>query len=95
VVDLGGWQAVANPLHIPVSGPLASLITRGYQLYALPAGRLRVATDWLTDILDHRQLVQLGLIPSQYSSLAAAEHTDIYDQSDGQPIDRQRQASTT
>ena len=24
VVDLGGWQAVANPLHIPVSGPLAA-----------------------------------------------------------------------
>jgi len=95
VVDLGGWQAVANPLHVPVSGPLASFITRGYHLYALPANRLRVATDWLNDIIEHRQFVQLGLIPSQYSSLAAAEHTDIYYQTDGQPLDRQRQASTT
>jgi NADH dehydrogenase len=95
VVDLGGWQAVANPLHIPVSGPLASVITRGYHLYALPANRLRVATDWLTDIIEHRQLVQLGLIPSQYSGLAAAEHTDIYYKTDGQPLNGQQQESRT
>src|SRR6516162_1038798 len=95
VVDLGGWQAVANPLHVPVSGPLASFITRGYHLYALPANRLRVATDWLTDIIEHRQFVQLGLIPNQYSSLAVAEHTDIHYQTDGQPLDRQQQESTT
>ena len=90
VVDLGGWQAVANPLHIPMSGPLASVITRGYHLYALPANRLRVATDWFNDIIEHRQFVQLGLIPSEYSGLTAAEHTDIYYQTDGQPLDRQQ-----
>jgi NADH:ubiquinone reductase (H+-translocating) len=95
VVDLGGWQAVANPLHIPLSGPLASVITRGYHLYALPANRLRVAADWFNDIIEHRQFVQLGLIPSEYSSLAAAEHTDIYYKTDGRPLDRQRQESTT
>ena len=95
VVDLGGWQAVANPLHIPISGPLASVITRGYHLYALPANRLRVATDWLNDIIEHRQFVQLGLIPAEYSGLTAAEHTDIYYQTDGQPLDRQQQESTT
>ena len=95
VVDLGGWQAVANPLHIPVSGPLAAIITRGYHLYALPANRLRVATDWFNDIIGHRQFVQLGLIPSQYSGLAAAEHTDIYYQTDGQPLNGQQQESTT
>ena len=95
VVDLGGWQAVANPLHIPISGPLAAnVITRGYHLYALPANRLRVATDWFNDIIEHRQFVQLGLIPSEYSGLAAAEHTDIYYQTDGQPLDRQQQEST-
>ena len=94
VVDLGGWQAVANPLHIPISGPLANVITRGYHLYALPANRLRVATDWFNDIIEHRQFVQLGLIPSEYSGLAAAEHTDIYYQTDGQPLDRQQQEST-
>ena len=94
VVDLGGWQAVANPLHIPVSGPLAAIITRGYHLYALPANRVRVATDWFNDIVQHRQFVQLGLIPSEYSGLTAAEHTDIYYQTDGQPLDRQQQEST-
>ena len=94
VVDLGGWQAVANPLHIPVSGPLAAIITRGYHLYALPANRMRVATDWFNDIIEHRQFVQLGLIPAEYSGLTAAEHTDIYYQTDGQPLDRQQQAST-
>ena len=95
VVDLGGWQAVANPLHVPVSGPLASVITRGYHLYALPANRLRVATDWLNDIIEHRQFVRLDLIPSQYSGLATAEHTDIYYQTDGQPLNGQRQVSRT
>jgi NADH:ubiquinone reductase (H+-translocating) len=95
LVDLGGWQAVANPLHVPISGPLANLITRGYHLYALPANRLRVATDWFTGIVEHRQFVRLGLIPGEYSGLTAAEHTDIYYQADGQPLDRQRQASCT
>jgi len=47
VVDLGGWQAVANPLHLPMSGPIAQLVTRGYHLAALQTNRLRTATDWL------------------------------------------------
>jgi NADH dehydrogenase len=95
VVDLGGWQAVANPLHVPIYGPLASLITRGYHLYALPANRLRVATDWTNDIIEHRQFVQLGLIPSKYSGLTAAEHTDVHYQTDGQPLNNQQQVSRT
>ena len=94
VVDLGGWQAVANPLHIPISGPLATIITRAYHLYALPANRLRVATDWFNEVIEHRQFVQLGLIPSEYSGLTAAEHTDIYYKTDGQPLDRHQQEST-
>ena len=39
VVDLGGWQAVANPLYIPISGRPANILTRAYHLYALPANR--------------------------------------------------------
>jgi NADH dehydrogenase len=93
VVDLGGWQAVANPLHIPISGPLAAIITRGYHVYALPANRVRVATDWFNEVIDHRQFVQLGLIPSEYSGLTAAEHTGVYYKTDGQPLDRQQQES--
>src|SRR5260370_19937420 len=95
VVDLGGWQAVANPLHIPLSGPLAKIVTRAYHLYALPGNRLRIATDWLNDIIEHRQFVQLGLIPDEDSSLEAAEHTGIYYQTDGQPLDRHRQGTST
>jgi len=70
----------------PVVRPLANAITRGYHLYALPANRLRVATDWLNDVIEHRQFVQLGLIPSEYSGLTAAKHTDIHRQTDGQPL---------
>ncbi len=87
VVDLGGWQAVANPLHVPLSGVPAKILTRAYHLYALPAGRLRVATDWFNDVIEHRQFVQLGLIRQEHSGLVAAEHTDIYYRTDGQPLD--------
>lgn len=63
VVDLGGWQAVANPLGVPLSGPVAKAITRGYHLYALPGNRFRVATDWLDGALTHPPMVQFGLVP--------------------------------
>ena len=46
LVDLGGLAAAANPLHIPLSGPAASAITRGYHLYSMSGNRMRVLTDW-------------------------------------------------
>lgn len=73
VVDLGGNQAVADPLHLPISGPLAKLVTRGYHLLALPTGRLRVVADWIIDRVTRRQLVQFGLIPEQGLSLRDAD----------------------
>ncbi|MGW7520714.1 NAD(P)/FAD-dependent oxidoreductase [Streptomyces sp. NPDC054796] len=63
-VDLGGIQAAANPLHVPLSGPLASLVTRGYHLAAMPGNRVRVAADWLLDAVLPRQAAQLGLVRS-------------------------------
>ena len=63
VVDLGGWQAAADPLHVPLSGPLARAVTRGYHLSALPAGRLRTAAGWLITAAAGRPGVQLGLVP--------------------------------
>lgn len=63
VVDLGGWQAVANPLHLPLSGPLARVVARGYHLAALPTNRLRTAADWLFTATGRRQGIQLGLVP--------------------------------
>jgi NADH dehydrogenase len=62
VVDLGPWNAVARPLGVPLWGPPAALVTRGYHLLALPsrAGRLRVALDWLLDLVVAPQLTRLG-----------------------------------
>ncbi|MGW8397402.1 NAD(P)/FAD-dependent oxidoreductase [Streptomyces lydicus] len=62
MVDLGGVQAAANPLHVPLSGPLAGALTRGYHLMAMPGNRVRVAADWLLDAVLPRQGVQLGLV---------------------------------
>jgi hypothetical protein len=65
-------------------------VRRGYHLYAVPANRLRVATDWLNDIVEHRQFVRLGLIQPDRSGLAVAEQTDIYYRTDGRPLDHGR-----
>jgi NADH dehydrogenase len=62
VVDLGGAEAAANPLRIPLSGLPAKAVTRGYHLAAIPANRLRIAADWLLDAALPRQLTQLGLV---------------------------------
>jgi NADH dehydrogenase len=64
VVDLGGAQAAANPLHIPLSGWPAKVVTRGYHLLAMPGNRTRTAVDWVLDFLLGRQSVQLGLVRS-------------------------------
>ncbi|MFF4351048.1 NAD(P)/FAD-dependent oxidoreductase [Streptomyces sp. NPDC001530] len=61
-VDLGGAKAAANPLGVPLSGPLAGAITRGYHLAAMPDNRVRVAADWLLNAVLPRQAVQLGLL---------------------------------
>ena len=46
LVDLGGASAAANPLNVPLSGPIANVVTRGYHLSAMSGNRLRVFTDW-------------------------------------------------
>ncbi|GAA3795227.1 NAD(P)/FAD-dependent oxidoreductase [Streptomyces chiangmaiensis] len=72
VVDLGGAQAAANPLGIPMSGPLAGAVTRGYHLAAMPGNRVRVAADWLLEAVLPRQGVQLGLVRSWSVPLESA-----------------------
>ncbi|WP_367319874.1 NAD(P)/FAD-dependent oxidoreductase [Streptomyces sp. HUAS ZL42] len=64
VVDLGGVQAAADPLGVPLSGPVAGAVARGYHLAAMPGNRVRVAADWLLDAVLPRQAVQLGLVRS-------------------------------
>ncbi|WP_369201241.1 NAD(P)/FAD-dependent oxidoreductase [Streptomyces sp. PU-14G] len=64
MVDLGGVQAAANPLRVPLSGPLANLVTRGYHLASMPGNRVRVLADWALDAVLPRQAAQLGLVRS-------------------------------
>lgn len=64
VVDLGGFQAAANPLHIPITGGLAHTVARGYHLFSMPGNRARIAVDWAADVLLPRQTAQLGLVRS-------------------------------
>ncbi len=71
-VDLGGVQAAANPLGVPLSGPLANAVMRGYHLASLPGNRVRVAVDWLLDAVLPRQAVQLGLVRSWSVPLESA-----------------------
>ncbi|MFF0146677.1 NADH dehydrogenase [Amycolatopsis sulphurea] len=63
-VDLGAGQGAANPLHVPLAGLPARLVTRGYHLLALPGNRLRTAADWAGEAIGRRQTVQLGLVRS-------------------------------
>ena len=63
VVDLGGADAAANPLQMPMSGLPAKVVTRGYHLLAMPSNRTRVVSDWLLDAVLERQSVQLNLVP--------------------------------
>jgi NADH dehydrogenase len=72
VVELGGTDAAANPLHVPLSGLPAAAVTRGYHLISMPGNRIRVALDWVLDALVGRQTVQLGLVRSPSVPLESA-----------------------
>jgi NADH dehydrogenase len=65
LVDLGGFAAAINPLHIPLSGPPASLITRAYHLYSMSGNRLRVFTDWVLNGTTPAEVTALGLIRAE------------------------------
>jgi NADH dehydrogenase len=62
LVDLGGSEAAANPLHIPLAGLAAKTVTRGYHLLSLPGNRSRTATDWVLNTIMPPRAVQLGLV---------------------------------
>ena len=72
VVELGGRDAAANPLHVPLAGLPAKVVTRGYHLVAMPGNRVRTAADWLLDIVLPRQTVQLGLVRANAVPLETA-----------------------
>jgi NADH dehydrogenase len=79
-VDLGGWDAVASPFGVPLTGLPGLVATRGYHLLALPAtsNRIRVSLDWLLDWAMRPQLAQLGFLREDQATMAAAEHTGVY-----------------
>jgi NADH:ubiquinone reductase (H+-translocating) len=60
LVDLGGTAAAINPLKIPLSGPLASAITRGYHLSVMAGNRARVLTDWTLNTVAPPEVTSLG-----------------------------------
>jgi NADH:ubiquinone reductase (H+-translocating) len=51
LVDLGGLAAAANPLHIPLCGLPANVLTRAYHLFAMPGDRAGVPADWALNTL--------------------------------------------
>ncbi|GAB6901523.1 NAD(P)/FAD-dependent oxidoreductase [Kineosporia succinea] len=62
VVDLGGAQAAANPLRVPLSGLPAKAVTRGYHLLAMPGNRVRTAADWALNTVLPRESAELDLV---------------------------------
>jgi NADH dehydrogenase len=65
VVDLGGLAAAANPLHVPLSGPAANLVTRGYHLTAMSGNRMRVLTDWTLNGITSPEPTSLAAISAE------------------------------
>jgi NADH:ubiquinone reductase (H+-translocating) len=65
LVDLGGLAAAANPLHVPLSGPAANTVTRGYHLYSMPGNRVRVMADWGVNAVLPPQTTSFGLIDAK------------------------------
>jgi NADH:ubiquinone reductase (H+-translocating) len=60
LVDLGGTAAAINPLKIPLSGPPASVITRGYHLWVMSGNRARVLTDWSLNAVTPPEVTSFG-----------------------------------
>jgi NADH dehydrogenase len=73
LVDLGGSQAAANPLQVPLSGLAAKTVTRGYHLLSLPGNRTRTGSDWAINALMPPRAVQLGLVNADQVRLECTE----------------------
>ena len=61
-VGLGGSRPRPTCWMVPLSGPAAKSVTRGYHLLAMPCNHVRSGSDWLLDALLPRQAIQLGLV---------------------------------
>ena len=65
LVDLGGAAAAANPLNIPLSGPAANVVTRGYHLSAMSGNRMRVLADWTLNTVTPPEATSFGVISAE------------------------------
>ena len=65
LVDLGGLAAAANPLNIPLSGPAANVVTRGYHLSAMSGNRMRVLADWTLNTVTPPEATSFGVISAE------------------------------
>jgi NADH:ubiquinone reductase (H+-translocating) len=65
LVDLGGLAGAANPLNVPLSGPAANALTRGYHLYSMSGNRMRVLTDWTLNAVTSPETTSVALISAQ------------------------------
>jgi NADH dehydrogenase len=65
LVDLGRLAAAANPMNIPLSGPPANAITRGYHLWSMSGNRTRVAADWVLNAATPPEATSFDLVSSQ------------------------------
>ena len=65
LVDLGGQAAAANPMNLPLSGPVASAVTRGYHLSAMSGNRARVLADWAVNAATPPQTTSFGVISGE------------------------------
>ncbi len=71
LVDLGGAAAAANPLNIPLSGPAANVVTRGYHLSAMSGNRMRVLADWTLNTVTPPEATSFGVISAESVPLDA------------------------
>ena len=65
LVDLGGLAAACNPVHVPVSGPAANALTRGYHLSVMSGNRLRILSDWALNVATPIELTSFGVIDAE------------------------------
>ncbi|MFF0745504.1 NAD(P)/FAD-dependent oxidoreductase [Streptomyces sp. NPDC004111] len=80
VVDLGGPQAVARPLGVPLSGLAAQGVTTAYHLMALRTltARYRAVGGWLLNALAGDDYVRIGLQAGRSATLDDFESKEGY-----------------
>ena len=65
LVDLGGLAGAGNPLHVPMSGPAANALTRGYHLSVMSGNRMRVLTDWALNGLTSPEATSVDVVSAE------------------------------